>query len=182
MKIMRYAAKLALLAGFIAPLFAANKAPFTFDAMMLVSRVGDPQLSPDGNMVAFTVQTVDMGANTTPTQIYTVPVSGGSAIQITHAGFQNSRPRWSPDSRRIFFVSDRGKGSQIWSMNADGSDPKQITTLPTEASGEMFLLTGDYCCSGVTCTPPARPLRRIPDFSTTPAATGRTLTMMQRAR
>ena len=164
MKIMRYAAKLALLAGFIAPLFAANKAPFTFDAMMLVSRVGDPQLSPDGNMVAFTVQTVDMGANTTPTQIYTVPVSGGSAIQITHAGFQNSRPRWSPDSRRIFFVSDRGKGSQIWSMNADGSDPKQITTLPTEASGEIVSPDGRLLLFRSNVYPACAPTPANPGF------------------
>ena len=119
---MRYAALLALLAGTVSPLLAVNKAPFTFDAMMLVSRLGDPQLSPDGKTVAFTVQTVDMNANTKPTQIYVVPVNGGSAIQITHGGMENSRPRWTPDSKRIFFISDRSNSSQIWSMDADGSD------------------------------------------------------------
>ncbi len=53
------------------------KTPFTFDAMMKLARIDDAQLSPDGKMVAFTVQTVDMVNNTKPTQIYVVPVEGG---------------------------------------------------------------------------------------------------------
>jgi len=161
---MRYAALLALLAGSVTSLFAANKTPFTFDAMMLVSRLGDPQLSPDGKTVAFTVQTVDMDANTKPTQIYVVPVNGGSAIQITHAGVENSRPRWAPDSKRIFFVSDRGKSSQIWSMNPDGSDPTQVTTLPTEAEGEIVSPDGKLLLFASKVYPGCAPTPAIPGF------------------
>ncbi|MFZ0592500.1 MAG: S9 family peptidase, partial [Bryobacteraceae bacterium] len=83
---------------------AGTKAPFTFDAMMKLARIGDPQLSPDGNTVAFTVQTVDMANNSKPTQIYVVPLNGGDARQITHEGSQNARPRWMPDSKRIVFT------------------------------------------------------------------------------
>ena len=45
------------------------KAPFTFDALAKIARIDDPQLSPDGKLIAFTVQTVDLTANTKPTQI-----------------------------------------------------------------------------------------------------------------
>ena len=113
----------------------ADKAPFTFDAMMKIARIDDPQLSPEGKQVAFTVAAVDLPANAKPTQIYVVPVEGGSPVRLTTEGASNTRPRWSPDSKRIFFVSDRKDGTQVWSMNADGSDQKQVTTVPTSADG-----------------------------------------------
>ncbi|MBV8867555.1 MAG: S9 family peptidase, partial [Acidobacteriaceae bacterium] len=129
---------------------SAAKAPFSFDAMMRVQRIDDPQLSPDGKTVAFTVQTIDLPNNIKPVQIYTVPVDGGAPLLITHEGGSNTRPRWTPDSKRIVFVSDRSQGSQVWSMNADGSDPKPVTNIPTEASdvtvspdGHLVMFTSD---------------------------------------
>jgi dipeptidyl aminopeptidase/acylaminoacyl peptidase len=117
---------------------SAQKLPFDVQAMMQVARISDPQISPDGRSVAFTVQTVDLDGNKKPKQIYTVPVDGGSPRQITNAGVANERARWSPDSNRIAFVSDRGGSSQIWIMNADGSSATQVTRLSTEAGGVMF--------------------------------------------
>jgi dipeptidyl aminopeptidase/acylaminoacyl peptidase len=126
------------------------KAPFTFDAMMRLSRVDDPQLSPDGKLVAFTVQTVDLAANTKPVQIYVVPSTGGTPVRLTAEGASNTRPRWLPDSLRLFFVSDRSGVPQIWSMNADGSDARLATNLPTGADGvtvspdgQLILFTSD---------------------------------------
>ena len=49
----------------------------------------------------------------------------------------NERPRWSPDSRQIYFVSNRGGSQQIWVMDADGSHSRQITHLSTEAGGVL---------------------------------------------
>ena len=83
----------------------AQKRPFDFNAMMALKRIGDPQISPDGHWVAFTVQSVDMANNQKPTQIWTVPLEGaGRPQQITWDGLGNSRPRWSPDSRRIAYI------------------------------------------------------------------------------
>ncbi len=152
MRVMRKAALCALLAGALSASIAlpASKAPFTFDAMMKIARIDDPQLSPDGKMVAFTVTTVDMAANTKPTQIYIVPLEGGAPQRLTNDGTSNTRPRWTPDSKRIFFVSNRSNGSQVWSMNPDGTDPKPITSIPTEADnvtlspdGKLILFTSD---------------------------------------
>ncbi len=112
------------------------KAPFTFDAMMKLARIDEPQLSPDGKLVAFTVQTIDMPNNTKPTQVYVVPLEGGAPQRLTNEGSSNTRPRWTPDSKRIFFVSNRSNGSEIWSMKPDGSDQKAVTNVPTEADGE----------------------------------------------
>jgi dipeptidyl aminopeptidase/acylaminoacyl peptidase len=135
---MRIGLALFLVSGLLRlPLMAAGKEPFTFDAMMKLARIGDPQLSPDGVTVAFTVQTVDMAQNSKPTQIFVVSVNGGEPRQITQEGTQNARPRWTPDSRHIIFTSNRKDGSQVWSMNADGSGATELTNLPTEAEGEI---------------------------------------------
>lgn len=101
---------------------------------MRLSRISEPQLSPDGATVAFTVQTVDLEKNTKPKQVFTVPVMGGSPAAITRDG-NNERPRWLSDGKRMVFISTRGGSSQVWMMDADGSNPKQITDVATEASG-----------------------------------------------
>jgi dipeptidyl aminopeptidase/acylaminoacyl peptidase len=116
----------------------AQKAPFDVHAMLKLSRISDPQLSPDGRQVVFTVQTIDVKNNARPRQIWIVPIEGGAPRRLTHDGTANSRARWSPDSRRIAFLSNRGGSSQIWMMDADGGNAKQITTLATEADGVIF--------------------------------------------
>ncbi len=129
----------AILLVFIgAGLALAQKQPFDAQAMMRLARISDPQLSPDGRTVAFTVQRVDLDGNTKPTHIYAVPLEGGQPRQITAEGSLNERPRWSPDSQRIAFVSDRGGAQQIWLMSADGTGARQVTNLSTEADGVLF--------------------------------------------
>jgi dipeptidyl aminopeptidase/acylaminoacyl peptidase len=116
----------------------AQKKPFDFAAMMELKRMSDPQISPDGRWVTFTVQTVDTAANKKPSQIWMAPLSGGAPRQLTHDGEANQRARWSPDSKRIAYISDRGGSSQIWLMDIDGGDARQATNLSTEAGGVLF--------------------------------------------
>ncbi|HTS77663.1 MAG TPA: S9 family peptidase [Bryobacteraceae bacterium] len=113
----------------------AQKPTFDVQMMMRLSRISEPVLSPDGRSVAFTVQTVDLDQNTKPKQIYVVGVNGGLPHQLTHDGTNNERPRWSPDSRQIYYVSNRDGSSQIWRMDADGTNAAQISRLSTEAGG-----------------------------------------------
>jgi len=119
----------------------AQKQPLTVETMLRIARIGEPALSPNGRMVAFTVTTPDVTQNTKPQQIYVVPVQGGTPRQLTQEGSQNERPRWSPDSRQIYFISNRGGSGQIWVMDADGGHARQITHLSTEAGG--LLVTPD---------------------------------------
>lgn len=119
------------------PLCGAQK-PFDVNALLKLARISDPQLSPDGNTVAFVVQTPDVEGNTKPSHIYTVPVAGGAARRITMEGSQNERPRWSPDSRRLAFISSRSGSSQVWIMDASGSNARQVTNLSTEADRVLF--------------------------------------------
>jgi len=115
---------------------SAQKRPFDVDGLLRLKRIAEPQLSPDGKLVAFTVMTVEVSANTKPKQIWIVPVDGGQAPrQITREGSSNERPRWTPDSKSILFVSTRSGSQQVWSMDPDGTNPKQLTSIATEASG-----------------------------------------------
>jgi len=116
----------------------AQKRPFDSNAMMELKRIGDPQISPDGRWVTFTVQSVDVAGNRKPQQVWIVPLDGGAPRQLTHDGEANQRARWSPDSRRIAYVSDRGGSSQVWLMDPDGGNARQITSLSTEADGVIF--------------------------------------------
>jgi dipeptidyl aminopeptidase/acylaminoacyl peptidase len=116
----------------------AQKRPFDANALLELKRISDPQLSNDGKLVAFTVQTVDVAANRKPQQIWIVPLNGGTPKQITRDGESNQRPRWSPDSKRIAFISDRGGSSQVWLMDPDGGSAKQVTNFSAEADGVLF--------------------------------------------
>ncbi|WP_238475410.1 amidohydrolase family protein [Sphingomonas cavernae] len=74
-------------------------------------------ISPDGRTIAFDL----LG------DIYTMPIAGGTPTRIAEGLAYEVHPRFSPDGRRIAFTSDRGGGDNIWVMNADGSDKRQLT-------------------------------------------------------
>jgi imidazolonepropionase-like amidohydrolase/Tol biopolymer transport system component len=74
-------------------------------------------VSPDGRWIAFDL----LG------DIYTMPAAGGTPTRIADGLAYEQQPRFSPDGRRIAFVSDRAGGDNIWIMNADGSDKRQLT-------------------------------------------------------
>ena len=67
-------------------ILCAQKKPFDVNALLELKRIGDPQISPDGRWVAFTVQTVDVAANEKPQQVWIMPLNGGEPRQITHDG------------------------------------------------------------------------------------------------
>src|SRR5262249_49994247 len=115
-----------------------QKLPFDVQALLKIARISDPQISPNGRTVAFTVQSVDLAANKKPKQIYTVPIDGGKPQQITNTGSINERARWAPDSKRIAFLSDRSGSPQVWTMNPDGSGAAQVTNLAAGADGVLF--------------------------------------------
>ncbi|HEY6916951.1 MAG TPA: amidohydrolase family protein [Allosphingosinicella sp.] len=74
-------------------------------------------VSPDGKTIAF-----DMLGD-----IYTMPITGGKATRIAEGIAFEVQPRFSPDGRQIAFTSDRGGGDNIWIMNVDGADKRQLT-------------------------------------------------------
>ena len=74
-------------------------------------------VSPDGRRLVFDL----LG------DLYTLPIAGGEAQPLTHSIAWEMQPRWSPDGRRIAFISDAGGGDNVWVMNADGSGARAVT-------------------------------------------------------
>ncbi len=140
---------------------AAGGRPFTFDDLMAIRRLGDPQVSPDGRWVAFTVTTIDKAQNTRNTDIWLVPTAGGEPRQLTTHPAADARPRWSPDGRKLAFISTRDGTSQIWVMDVTGGEPERLTRFPTGASGVLWSPDGRHLaftaevypdCPDETCT------------------------------
>lgn len=117
---------------------AQQPEPFTVNDLLKVRRVSDPQLSPKGDLVAYTITDIDVEANRGRTQIYVVPLAGGEPRQLTNHQSNSSSPRWSPTGDRIAFTSARDGSAQIWAMNPSGGDLKKITSISTGASNPIW--------------------------------------------
>jgi dipeptidyl aminopeptidase/acylaminoacyl peptidase len=121
---------------------AQAKHPITFEDLMKMQRVSDPQVSPGGQWLAFVVTNVDLEANKKPSHIWLIPAGGGEARQLTRGEGSDSRPRWSPDGQLIAFISTRGGKSQIWIIPIRGGEAHALTSISTEADGVVWARKG----------------------------------------
>jgi dipeptidyl aminopeptidase/acylaminoacyl peptidase len=158
---MRLALSLAL-AFSLSASAAPEKRPFTIDDLVATPRVASPAMSPDGKLVAFTVARPSADSSKLESALWTVPVQGGTPRRLTFAaGEQVSSPRFSPDGRRIAFVSTRGGTAQAWVIALDGGEASQVSHLATDAGdvfwapdGQSLLVTADVdpgCGADAAC-------------------------------
>ncbi|NOR14617.1 MAG: prolyl oligopeptidase family serine peptidase [Candidatus Aminicenantes bacterium] len=95
-----------------------------------LKRVGNPQTSPDGKWVAFTVSSTDLAKNESKTRIWKISVAGGEAIPMTAKEHSSSLPKWSPDGKYFSFLSARNKGkTQVWVLNTLGGEAIKLTDI-----------------------------------------------------
>lgn len=101
-------------------------------------------ISPDGTTIAFTYKG----------DIFTVPVSGGKATQITTNPAFDTTPIWSPDSKQIAFASDRMGSLDVFIVSKEGGEPRRLTTFSGSETPVAFSDAGQaliYCRHHAFC-------------------------------
>jgi dipeptidyl aminopeptidase/acylaminoacyl peptidase len=150
----------------LAPLIATAqtaKSPFTVNDLVRLKRISDPQVSPDGRHVAYTLRETDMDANRGRTDIWLLPldVTDAKPRRLTQNPSADSTARWAPDSRSLFFLSARSGSTQLWRLSLDGGEAVQITDYPLDIgtfkiapNGKSLALTMDVFqdCADLKCT------------------------------
>ncbi len=104
--------------------------PFSYEDLISLNRVSDPQVSPDGRHVAYAVRATDLANNRGVVSIWLADLNGSAEprrLAISDGGA--SHARWSSDGH-LYFISSRSGRAQVWRSSAAGTDPVQVTDLP----------------------------------------------------
>ena len=129
--------------------------------LVLLDRVSDPHVSPDGKIVAYDVRSTDYDANKGRHAIWLVCPNCADAKEHR---FENdaTNPRWSPDGHALYFLSTRSGSTQIWRTGLDAADkPVQVTNLPVDVGtfrlapdGRILVLSAAVFpdCGTLACT------------------------------
>jgi dipeptidyl aminopeptidase/acylaminoacyl peptidase len=142
--------------------------PFTADDLVRLARVADPQVSPDGRRVAYSLRETDMEANRGRNDLWLLELDGrgtaGAAAaqrRLTQNPASDSSPRWAPDGRGLYFLSSRGGSSQVWYLALEGGEAQQVTALPLDVGSFEVSPRGDRLavsmevfpdCADLKCT------------------------------
>ena len=122
---------LVTVAAVVLPTVAAaqTRRPLRSGDLYRIKDVRDPQISPDGAWVAYTVTTVDSAKDKSDNDIWMTSWDGATTIRVTSSAESEGTPRWSPDDRYLAFLSGRqeGKGAQVWLLDRRGGEAQRIT-------------------------------------------------------
>ena len=150
---------------------AVVAAPHPFDVhdLVMMERVSDPQLSPDGKHVAYQLRQTDYAANKGVNSVWVVSLSERNAkpARLTDAAFTSqTSPRWSPDGSSVYFLATNKDEptAQVWRVGASKSGngtAQRLTNLPLDVNnyklspdGKQILLSLDVFpdCADLACT------------------------------
>src|SRR5213593_1042937 len=134
--------RLGILLLLLSPPLLAQKRAITFDDYIALKAVSDPQLSPDGKSVAYTVAAPSLQDNRNVSRVWIVEVATGRSRQVTNGPGSDRQPRWSPDGKTLAFISTREGGAQVWLLPIAGGDARKVSSLADGASDPVWLPDG----------------------------------------
>ncbi|MGE5673192.1 MAG: TolB family protein, partial [Mycobacterium leprae] len=116
-----------------------TKRPVVPETLFVFEQISDPQISPDGSVVAYVVSKADLNANKSRSALWLAPTSGGAPRRLTNPLKGSDRaPRWSPDGSQLAFISDRSGQSQLWVIDRAGGEARPIETEEQPAGAPVW--------------------------------------------
>ncbi|MFT4114212.1 prolyl oligopeptidase family serine peptidase [Silvibacterium sp.] len=128
--------------------------PVTLDDLFRFHDVANPELSPDGQWVLYTVAHTDEEKDKRLTDLYITRFDGSETLQLTYSVDNSpSQPRWSPDGKFITFETDRpgkAKGTQVWILDRRGGEARQLTDVKGHLGGYAWSPDGKKLLLAIT--------------------------------
>jgi Tol biopolymer transport system component len=122
---------------------SAPPRPFSLDDVLRVRDVREPQISPDGAWVAYTVSTSDTAEDQNKSAVWMASWDGSRNVRLTTSKQGENTPRWSPDGRWLAFLSSReDEHTQIWLLDRLGGEGRKATTLPSDVDDYVWAPDG----------------------------------------
>ena len=150
--------------------------PFSVHDMLAMRRIGDYRVSPDGAHVVFTLSTTDLDANAGRRDLWLVGVDGSTPRRLTTHPEDDYNPRWDPDGKRIWFLSQRTGVAQVWRIPVDGGEAEQVLETPLEVTSLALSPQGDRIAFSMKVFPGegcAKGTKKLLDARTASPRTGR---------
>jgi dipeptidyl aminopeptidase/acylaminoacyl peptidase len=111
---------------------------YTPELLWKLGRVSEAVLSPDGKQILFGITYYDVEQNKGNRDLYVMSASGGAYTRITNTEFSEQNAIWRPDGKKIGYLAPVNSEMQIWEMNPDGSDNKQISFIEGGIDGFKY--------------------------------------------
>jgi len=138
--------------------------PFSAQDLVMMKRLSDGHLSPDGKRVAYQLRETDYDANKGSNGVWVLDLEkrDGQPRRLTPADVDATAPRWAPDGESVYYLAKDEELKQVWALPIEGGDnPRQVTDLPLDVNtyklspdGTHILLSIDVFtdCPDLACT------------------------------
>jgi len=125
---------------------AQDGRPMTLVDMLEVPRLSEPQLSPDGEQLLYTLARADWKANKRISHIWRINIDGKESVRMTNGSDGEKSPRWSPDGKRIAFLAERedSEETQIYLISNEAGEARQLTKHETSVSSITWSPDGEF--------------------------------------
>ena len=134
---------------------ATATSAFTYTDMIAANRLGDPQVSPDGQWVIYSITQTDVANNRRAGALYIQSLKGeGAATKLAINEGGANTARWGQDGK-LYFLSSRSGSSQVWVSGDQGATATQVTNLPTGVNAYRVNAAGDAVAVSLSVYPDA---------------------------